>query len=824
MGDYADWFESTFTSGGGGEDDMTDDVEEVGERGSGGGLYERDAVLCIVDCSPSMFTPSIPTSPPQAAAGGVKSEPTSAVPPPGGTIGLGPAAPSTSAATPFFQSMLAIRQLYREKVLTSERDVLSLMLYNTRHAHNVGHFRGVYVLHPFHLLGAKSIREVEELGAAGEVGSAAYDHFQSVIGSADPSSAAPVLLSDALWAAHHSFLHRRLKDSKYRRVFLFLDQPDPSRGSVQERERCFARVRDLAFIGVQLEVFNVGGHSQAAMEAPFWRPLLEQASTAASQLLASSQQREPSQQQRRPYVGAVHHEDPSAVFGSLGESILVKAHPQTPLTKTTLRIGVRSRWQPTTPSSSTKRDTAAAEAAGDGRSTTTTTKLEEGGGEGSGLRVPLLSVSIYTPILPATGQKATKLDASTNRRVATRSELWRRTTTTTAADADTDAAASSPPTPVQPDEVSYATTVAQQVIFLPPDERRAMASVAGGGGKSSRLGLTLICLKPHSEVVRHELNVKRPYFVRCAASSLEEGGDVADDGAQYTLFHTLVHSMAQRQLVGIAEYVSRQGTAPRLVALIPLLPPSPPEIDGATRTRMEGPVEGTGFYMMPLPYAEDLRGPPPLPTVTTKKPATTTRRTAAKPAIPTASPIPSEEDVRLACGVVEALTVPYDLQAVPNPALQRQQLVLQDLAVGVGSSSAQNPYATSVSGNDADHRNSSSSIDVWRDWSLPDAAGMRKLDPMLHTFHRQVVCVGDDSVFHSYQPEVLCASATSRTKVEAVAVTKTEDGAPSATVVPLDAIQQTKPVKRPRSASTAPAKAPPTPRKTARVKKESNAD
>jgi len=231
----------------------------------------------------------------------------------------------------------------------------------------------------------------------------------------------------------------------------------------------------------------------------------------------------------------------------------VKAHPQTPLTKTTLRIGVRSRWQPTTPPS-TKRDTTTEEAAGEDRGATTTAKLEEGGREGSGLRVPLLSVSIYTPILPATGQKVTKLDASTNRRVATRSELWRRTTTT-AADADT--ATSSVPTPVQPEEVSYATTVAQQVIFLPPDERRAMASVAGGGGKSSRLGLTLVCLKPHSEVVRHELNVKRPYFVRCAASSLEEGGDVADDGAQYTLFHILVQSMVQRQLVGIADRLGR---------------------------------------------------------------------------------------------------------------------------------------------------------------------------------------------------------------------------------------------------------------------------
>ena len=147
------------------------------------------------------------------------------------------------------------------------------------------------------------------------------------------------------------------------------------------------------------------------------------------------------------------------------------------------------------------------------------------------------------------------------------------------------------------------------------------------------------------------------------------------------LFRELHSNLAATQRYAIAEVVARDGAQPRLVALIA----------ATTANTASAAIEpgSCGFHMLPLPYADDYRS--------LNLPEGTFH-----------SPPPGAVDE--AKQLVSKLTVDFDPSAVPNPSLQRQYHLLQQLAVMDDAQQAPS------------------------DLSVPDREGMKSFGPAFAAF------------------------------------------------------------------------------------------
>eukprot|EP01012_Entosiphon_sulcatum_P028877 TRINITY_DN3503_c0_g1_i1.p1 TRINITY_DN3503_c0_g1~~TRINITY_DN3503_c0_g1_i1.p1 ORF type:complete len:719 (-),score=114.09 TRINITY_DN3503_c0_g1_i1:1235-3367(-) len=180
----------------------------LGEQDDGDTKFlDRDSVLFLIDCGPSMFQKN-----------------------PDGEI-------------PFANAIVAATMAYKDKIISNDRDLLGVCLYATQHKRNQFEFPHVYMFHDLDVPDAVRIRELEAL--LDDV-----EEFERCVGHCTKQFP----LSEALWTAQHIFTHLP-KNIAYKRVFLFTNDENPPKGDVVERRKCIERAKDMVASNVSIELF-----------------------------------------------------------------------------------------------------------------------------------------------------------------------------------------------------------------------------------------------------------------------------------------------------------------------------------------------------------------------------------------------------------------------------------------------------------------------------------------------------------------------------------------------------------------------------------------
>ncbi|KAI6079659.1 X-ray repair cross-complementing protein 6 [Aix galericulata] len=189
-----------------------DGHEEGPEPLGGSGFSGRDSLIFLVDASQAMFQPCH----------------------------------DQEAATPFDMTMQCIRNVYTSKIISSDRDLLSVVFYGTQTNKNSADFKHVYVLQDLDNPGAKRVLELDQY--RGEEGQAL---FRKTFGhNADYS------LGEALWACSNLFSDVRVRLS-HKRIMLFTNEDNPHANDSAKAKLARTRAGDLRDTGIILDLLHL---------------------------------------------------------------------------------------------------------------------------------------------------------------------------------------------------------------------------------------------------------------------------------------------------------------------------------------------------------------------------------------------------------------------------------------------------------------------------------------------------------------------------------------------------------------------------------------
>uniref|UniRef100_A0A8B9Q1B9 X-ray repair cross complementing 6 n=1 Tax=Apteryx owenii TaxID=8824 RepID=A0A8B9Q1B9_APTOW len=148
--------------------------------------------------------------------------------------------------TPFDMTMQCIRNVYTSKIISSDRDLLSVVFYGTEKNKNSADFKRVYVLQELDNPGAKRVLELDKYrGDQGQI------LFRDTFGhSADYS------LGEALWACSNLFSDVRVRMS-HKRIMLFTNEDNPHANDSAKAKLARTRAGDLRDTGIILDLMHL---------------------------------------------------------------------------------------------------------------------------------------------------------------------------------------------------------------------------------------------------------------------------------------------------------------------------------------------------------------------------------------------------------------------------------------------------------------------------------------------------------------------------------------------------------------------------------------
>ncbi|KFM02204.1 X-ray repair cross-complementing protein 5, partial [Aptenodytes forsteri] len=139
-----------------------------------------------------------------------------------------------------------IRNVYTSKIISSDRDQLSVVFYGTEKNKNSADFKHIYVLQELDNPGARRVLELDQYrGDEGRV------LFRKTFGhNADYS------LGEALWACSNLFSDVRVRLS-HKRIMLFTNEDDPHANDSAKAKLARTRAGDLRDTGIILDLMHL---------------------------------------------------------------------------------------------------------------------------------------------------------------------------------------------------------------------------------------------------------------------------------------------------------------------------------------------------------------------------------------------------------------------------------------------------------------------------------------------------------------------------------------------------------------------------------------
>ncbi|TFK07274.1 X-ray repair cross-complementing protein 5 [Platysternon megacephalum] len=148
--------------------------------------------------------------------------------------------------TPFDMTIQCIRNVYTSKIISSDRDLLSVVFYGTEKHKNSVDFKHVYVLQELDNPGAKRVLELDKY--KGDQGKALFR--ESFGHNADYS------LGEALWACCNLFSDVQLKMS-HKRIMLFTNEDNPHGHDSTKAKLARTKAADLRDTGIFLDLMHL---------------------------------------------------------------------------------------------------------------------------------------------------------------------------------------------------------------------------------------------------------------------------------------------------------------------------------------------------------------------------------------------------------------------------------------------------------------------------------------------------------------------------------------------------------------------------------------
>ncbi|KAG0296956.1 X-ray repair cross-complementing protein 6 [Dissophora globulifera] len=186
----------------------------------------RDSILFVIDCSPAMLKPSE-----------------------GGEI-------------PFYTAIKCAMTVQLNKIISSESDLVGIVLYGTSKSKNSNNFENIYVLQDLETPDVNKIQQLESIDDK-------TIDFEEEFGSSDGK----YTLGEIFWTATNIFGSSAQRVGS-KRLFLFTNEDDPHSGDISLRSASKVRAKDLQEFGIKIELFDIDKPDEKFSRKNFYKDIL----------------------------------------------------------------------------------------------------------------------------------------------------------------------------------------------------------------------------------------------------------------------------------------------------------------------------------------------------------------------------------------------------------------------------------------------------------------------------------------------------------------------------------------------------------------------
>ncbi|KAF9090607.1 X-ray repair cross-complementing protein 6 [Mortierella sp. AM989] len=186
----------------------------------------RDSILFVIDCSPSMLQPS------------------------------------EDGEIPFYTAIKCAMTVQLNKIISSESDLVGVVLYGTEKSKNANSFENIYVLQD---LETPDVNKIQQLESIDEKKISFDEEFGTSNGK--------YTLGEIFWTATSLFGSSAQRVGS-KRLFLFTNEDNPHSGDISLRSASKVRAKDLQEFGIKIELFDIDKKDEPFDRNIFYKDIL----------------------------------------------------------------------------------------------------------------------------------------------------------------------------------------------------------------------------------------------------------------------------------------------------------------------------------------------------------------------------------------------------------------------------------------------------------------------------------------------------------------------------------------------------------------------
>lgn len=171
---------------------------------------------------------------------------------------------------PFTMCIDAIVSVYKNKIISSDEDLMAVIFYNCKQAKNATNFPGIYV--PFPALEPPNAASIKYLSAFNSNNNNNNSNTEQQISPIDD----PIPLGNVFWTAANMYGAVKSTTVGSKRIFIFTSNDHPHADNQGLKRAARTRAKDLADFAIDSELFNIqpfDGNKQFDLK-PFWGDVL----------------------------------------------------------------------------------------------------------------------------------------------------------------------------------------------------------------------------------------------------------------------------------------------------------------------------------------------------------------------------------------------------------------------------------------------------------------------------------------------------------------------------------------------------------------------
>ncbi|KAI1319829.1 X-ray repair cross-complementing protein 6 [Mortierella claussenii] len=187
----------------------------------------RDSILFVIDCSPAMLKPA-----------------------------------EEDGEIPFYTAIKCAMTVQLNKIISSESDLVGIVLYGTEKSKNPNNFEHIYVLQDLETPDVNKIQQLETIDDK-------MVNFDEEFGTSNGS----YTLGEVFWTASSLFSSNAQRVGS-KRMFLFTNEDDPHSEDISLRSASKVRAKDLQQFGLKIELFDIDKPGEKFNRKNFYKDIL----------------------------------------------------------------------------------------------------------------------------------------------------------------------------------------------------------------------------------------------------------------------------------------------------------------------------------------------------------------------------------------------------------------------------------------------------------------------------------------------------------------------------------------------------------------------